>query len=346
MRRVAALVLGVAVASGCGAPLRVAYPLPQGAFLPVGAHAVVDRREEFARLFCGVLAHTGDGASRPCGDYLHVDDSIPADTVGANDAILAGRGVLLVGGIFARCVDVEVFQDVRRHLAEHHQLRLEHLPVFGNGSSLQNAGEIDRFFQRQPQPVEWIVVGHSKGAVDLLEALVFYPALSARVKALVTVASPVGGSRLVDGVPAWLKGLAQDLPRLGECELGDGLGQSSLSRPIRQGFFRDFLPRVNALRSYGIVAVASRENTSEILKGLWDYQARFSIDQDTHVIAEDALLPGTNLLARANGDHWAVAFPVALSDNRKLRDGADRNGYPRTALLEAILRTIERDLRP
>ena len=56
-----------------------------------------------------------------------------------------------------------------------------------------------------------------------------------------------------------------------------------------------------------------KENTSRILLGLWQYQSYFSLDQDTHVIADEAVLPGSDFLATANGDHWAVASPVELS---------------------------------
>ena len=64
------------------------------------------------------------------------------------------------------------------------------------------------------------------------------------------------------------------------------------------------------------------------------------------MIADDAVVPGSTLLAQANGDHWAVASPVELSANEWLRTRADRNRYyPRVALLEAVLRYIVRDLQ-
>jgi len=339
---VCALIAALACAS-C-APKQVPYGLPQLANLPIGAAPVKDARDGFARVFCGALSHQ-DGRWNSCDRYLHLSTPPSPDKVPPDDAFLAGYRVLLVGGIFARCLDVTAFQDAAAHLKEKHHFTAEHLQVFGNGSSEQNAVLIRDYIQRDPNSLPFIVVGHSKGAVDLLESLIHHPSLRDRVKALLTVASPVAGSRLVDGVPAALKSLSDRFPRIGECELGDGRGYQSLGRPTRQRFFRDHLTDVNRLRSYSISAVASREDTSRILQPLWDYQARFSIDQDTHVIADDAVVPGATFLAQANGDHWAVASPVELSDSRWLRERADRNHYPRAALLEAALRVIVDDLK-
>jgi hypothetical protein len=338
------VVCAVVFAASC-APKPVTYHLPQVAALPIGAAVVKDHRESYASLFCGVLSHI-PGRWSSCDRYLHHPPSLPGETmVDGRDEFLAGYRVLLIGGIFARCMDVTVFEDASEHLLESHRFTTEHLPVYGNGSSGQNADLIRDYILRGPADPPFIVVGHSKGAVDLLEALVRHPSIRPRVKALLTVASPVAGSRLVDAVPEGLKDLSDRLRRIGTCDLGDGLGYKSLERPTRQSFFYEHMPTINSLRTYSISAAASRANTSRILHALWDYQARFSIDQDTHVIADDAVLPGATFLAQANGDHWAVANPMELSKNEWLRDRSDRNHYPRAALLEAALRVIVNDLK-
>lgn len=347
-RTVSGCLLAAACAIACGPPKPVRYTLPQLANLPIGARATTDERAGFARVFCGVLPHTPGpltgGQWGDCAQYLHVAPGAVPIPAGSHDTFLGAYRVLIVGGIFARCLDVEAFQDASVHLLDAHRVTTEHLPVWGNGSSEQNALEIQRHLLAAPADARYIVVGHSKGGVDLLEALVHHPALRPRVVALVTVASPVAGSRLVDGVPDVLKGLALRFPQIGSCPLGDGLGQHSLSRHTRQTFLANHLTDVNRLRSYAVAAVSSKENTSRILHRLWDYQARFSLDQDSHVIADDAVLPGARLLAQANGDHWAVASPIELTGNTWLRERADRNRYPRAALLEAVLRFVAHDL--
>lgn len=324
------------------APWPVKYHLPQLAALPLGAASVGDSRLQFAGVFCGVLDHVPGWEA--CARYLHPPHALAPLPAPGTDEFLKGYRVLLIGGIFARCLDVDVFQDASAHLRQSHAFVTEHLDVFGNGGSEQNAILIRDYILRDASSLPFILVGHSKGAVDLIETLVQHPEVNPRVKALLTVASPVAGSRLVDRVPDFLKDLSTKLPEIGTCPLGNGKGYVSLQRPTRQQFLARHLSSVNAIRSYSIVAVAARADTSRILHGLWDYQSRFSLDQDTHVIADDALLPGATLLAQANADHWAVASPVELSSSRELRDGADRNRYPRTALLEAALRFIVRDL--
>jgi hypothetical protein len=337
-----AALLGVC---GCGRPRPVTYRLPQLVSLPIAAKAVKDSRKPFADLFCGVLPHTPKGPWEGCERYLHVSDTPTPVSAGADDRFLDDYRVLLVGGIFARCLDVEVFQDAKDHLRAAHHADVEHFPVLGNASSEQNAALIKDRIVRDTTARPYIVVGHSKGAVDLMEALVRHPELRQRVKALVTVASPVAGSRLVDRVPELLKRLSERFPRIRECELGDGRGYQSLARSTRQQFFATHVADVNALRSYSVSAVASRSDTSRVLRALWDYHEPFSLDQDTHVIADDAVMPGATFLAQANGDHWAVASPVELSANEWLRTRADRNRYPRAALLEAALRFVVQDLR-
>ncbi|HEY7498874.1 MAG TPA: hypothetical protein VH740_10190 [Vicinamibacterales bacterium] len=350
-KAITALVVAASIGLGaCGRARPVLYQLPQLAALPIASKAITDARKPFADLFCGVLPHVPNpsastGAWDSCERYLHLSDKPSAAAAGANDKFLEGYRVLLVGGIFARCLDVEAFQDAKDHLVGAHGAVVDHFPVLGNASSAMNAELIRDRILGDKTATPYIVIGHSKGGVDLMEALVRHPALRPRVKALVTVASPVAGSRLVDGVSTRLKDLSERFPRIRTCELGDGLGYRSLERPTRQVFFRDHLAEVNALRSYSISAVASRADTSRILQGLWDYQSRFSIDQDTHVIADDAVVPGAALLAQANGDHWAVASPVELSKNERLRRRADKNHYPRAALIEAALRFIVQDLK-
>jgi pimeloyl-ACP methyl ester carboxylesterase len=335
------VLLGAATVS-CG-PKGIQYRLPQIAALPIGATTVMDARDSFADVFCGVLRHTPDRWDA-CERYLHLAKSPTPAMVDPEDRFLAGYRVLMIGGIFSRCLDVTVFQDAAAHLSDKHAFTAEHLPVFGNGSSEQNAVLIKDYILRDTSTLPFILVGHSKGAVDLMEALVHHPEIRTRVKGLLTVASPVAGSRLVDGVPAELKALSDRFPEIGGCPLGDGRGYISLERSTRQRFFAAHLSSLNQLRSYSISAVASRADTSRILHGLWDYLAYYSLDQDTHVTADEAVMPGSRFLAQANGDHWAVASPVELTANEWLRERADRNHYPRAALLEAALRVIVNDL--
>jgi hypothetical protein len=76
------------------------------------------------------------------------------------------------------------------------------------------------------------------------------------------------------------------------------------------------------------------------------YEKLAKIDprNDSQVIYEDQIVPGSVLLGYLNADHWAVVVPVARAHPVIGSTLANRNDYPREALLEAVLRFVEEDL--
>jgi hypothetical protein len=58
------------------------------------------------------------------------------------------------------------------------------------------------------------------------------------------------------------------------------------------------------------------------------------------------VIPGSTLIAYVNADHWAMPVPVARTHPTIGYLFADRNDYPREALLDAILRLSKRSSRP
>jgi hypothetical protein len=58
--------------------------------------------------------------------------------------------------------------------------------------------------------------------------------------------------------------------------------------------------------------------------------------EDCQVIAGEGVLPGAAFLGIAKGDHWAVALPFSEAGNTLV----NRNRFPRTALLEALVRAV------
>ncbi len=84
-----------------------------------------------------------------------------------------------------------------------------------------------------------------------------------------------------------------------------------------------------------------------VLRPVWRMVARFSMDQDSQVVAEESVPPGAVFLGRALGDHWAVAFPVErLQGVVRWAHLVDRNRYPRVALAEAALRMAGGQQKP
>jgi hypothetical protein len=75
----------------------------------------------------------------------------------------------------------------------------------------------------------------------------------------------------------------------------------------------------------------------------WMLLAAFAEKQDSQLTRQDAIVPGSNYLGDALGDHFAAALPFETSEE-SIRTFADKNHYPRTALLEAMLRLVIQDL--
>lgn len=61
------------------------------------------------------------------------------------------------------------------------------------------------------------------------------------------------------------------------------------------------------------------------------------------MLAEDALIPNSELLGYANADHWALTLPLTRHWPF-LSFFLDKNDYPREILLESIVRYIEERL--
>lgn len=96
----------------------------------------------------------------------------------------------------------------------------------------------------------------------------------------------------------------------------------------------------------GAIAVSGKHNTSKILRPLWNRLRPYGLEQDSHIVERESVVPGGVFLGRALADHWAVAMPFYGND--KVRKEAlhviNHNRYPRPALIEAAVRTVIKDL--
>jgi hypothetical protein len=92
------------------------------------------------------------------------------------------------------------------------------------------------------------------------------------------------------------------------------------------------------LRTYSLAAISTLKKTSKPLHTMWKTNAIYSIDQDSHIIMEESIIPGAEFLGVAKGNHWAVALP--MSEHPKTKEKVDQNLFPRDALLEAIVRYV------
>jgi triacylglycerol esterase/lipase EstA (alpha/beta hydrolase family) len=179
-----------------------------------------------------------------CGDWLLElsDEPVRAPAPAAPASGRGDRTVVYVAGLVSDCLDQaeRAREEFQAYLAEL-GYRFEILPVSGLSSSGVNATFIRDEMQRRPEfadAEQLIVVGHSKGVIDVLEALVTYPELRTRINAVVSLAGAIGGSPLADIAPDLAMTVVRHTPGL-DCRDGDGGALQSLRPRVR----RDWLAR-------------------------------------------------------------------------------------------------------
>ena len=70
----------------------------------------------------------------------------------------------------------------------------------------------------------------------------------------------------------------------------------------------------------------------------------FRADQDGQLLGNDAIAPGATFLGAARGDHFAVALPFESATNAIMKMMVDHGHYPRSALIESLVRYVAEDL--
>lgn len=343
------LLIGATLLAGCAGPPRIPYSLdvPPVVLTPVARSGIEDGRGRFREIYCAVRERDQPSASKTAcaGEILRLS----GEPAGSGRAVHLGRlrlrmRVLVVPGLYGDCLPVEPFAHALERLRRF-GVETGRIEVGGFSTCAANAARIRDALGRLAEPPEeaLVVVAYSKGVADLLEALVGGDEASARVTAVVAVAGVVAGSPLADEVDSNpLLAAVSRLSALG-CPQRDRGALTDLRRSTRLAWSAAH-PLPGSVRYYSLVAFAERERISTALRPGYDLLARIDPRNDGAVISSDAILPGGKLLGFARADHWAVALPFAQDMPRTRRLGLNRNEFPREALLEAIVRTVEEDL--
>jgi hypothetical protein len=314
--------------------------------LVVGAQAgVVDSRARFREVWCAIREDHGKHLpdDRPCDEALLRVGGEDAPT-GRPVAIGSAPGALrivVVPGFFGECLrgTAAPFSDGLAHL-ETHGYRTEITWVSGRSSSGHNARQLRDAFMATPlgPGQRLLVVAHSKGVIDALEALAAYPELVPRVAAVVSIAGAVNGSRLIEGLDHTSAAILQHLPLAG-CDGGDGDALESLRPAARMRFLATArLP--TAVQYFSLVGIVDQAEISWPLRSRWRRLAEFDPRNDGQVLWTDAIIPGSKLLGYVRADHVAIALPFGRTPNW-LGAVLDHNAFPREVMLEAIVRTVE-----
>ena len=307
---------------------------------------VRDGRGRFREIYCAVRADHGVALpyDRPCEKVIWRLSNEPEPTgrsVWLGPARMKLR-ILVASGIYSECINhiSNVYSYALTHL-EKYGYRTGDLRVSGRSSSAYNALQIrNALLGMDYLPDEKVVlIGYSKGAPDILEAIVAYPEIQQKVAAVVSVAGTVGGTPLAEVIGEPYQELLRTIP-VPNCPVGIGDPIDSLKRTTRQQWFsQNRLPA--SVKYFSLAAFSEREDISAILQPTYDQLACIDPRNDSQVIFYDAIIPGSTLLGYIKADHWAVAMPFSQDLPLPLSGLVDKNEFPREVLLEAIIRFVE-----
>jgi hypothetical protein len=323
---------------------------PPLVLVPASYAGVQDRRGRFREIYCAVLEAHGSQLPdyRPCEDALTRVGTEP-DGTGQSVELGPSRQHLvaaIVAGVGYECFKpwLNPPGTVVTHLRQfgYDAMLLSVDALSGSTHNARQIRDAIMAMPSEPGAPRLVLMGYSKGAPDILEALVAYPEIRTRVAAMVSAAGAIGGSPLANDVEQYHAELLQYFPGA-TCEEGDGGAVQSLRPATRRAWLAQN-PLPTGLRYYSIVTFPQPERISSILESSYEKLARIDARNDSQMIFYDQVVPGSTLLGYLNADHWAVAVPIARTHLIIGSLFVTQNLYPREALTEAILRFIEEDL--
>jgi len=339
------------VLAGCASKPLVPYTTdtPPLVLASAAQAGIVDKRARFREIYCAVLE-----ARRELPDHRSCDEALtrvgdePAGTARPVDLGPSNRRLVaaMVPGLGFECFEkwLEPPGSAAAHVRQfgYDQVVIKVDALSGTETNARQIRDALLAMPAEPGPPRLVLLGYSKGAPDILAALVTYPEIRSRVAAVVSLAGAVGGSPLANDAKQSQADMLRHFPG-STCESGDAGAVESLRPATRRAWLATH-PLPKDIRYYSLVTFPRPERISSVLKSSYRKLARIDPRNDSQVIFYDQVIPGSDLIAYVNADHWALVVPVGRSHTTVGSMFVTENAYPREALLEAVLRFVEEDL--
>jgi hypothetical protein len=309
-----------------------------------------DRRGRFREIFCAVIEARKDSIP----DYRSCDDALKRvgqEAPGTGMAVSLGQAqrklkLVFVPGLGRDCFSewLAIKDTIPRHVREY-GYDMVTLDINGLSSCELNARQISDAILSMPQngaQPDLVLVGFSKGAIDVLTAVVNHPEIHSRVAAVVSLAGSIGGSPLANMASEGQLNLLQYFPGA-TCKPAGGGALHDLRPDTRQAWLAEHtLPE--GIAYYSLITYPDPDRISGVLRNSYHKLSRVDARNDSQLIFYDQFIPDSTLVAYLNADHWAVALALARTHAVVGELLVEQNEYPREALFEALLRFIEEDL--
>lgn len=323
-----------------------------------GRSSILDGRARFREVFCGLARGSGAAtASDPdCADLLwrSADEPpvvalvgggpSPASTPAASPSAAGPLRFVLVTGAFDDCYGDEglPFREAATALSAK-GYDVQTVRLSGRSSAAADAEALDSAIlpMLTVEGPRLVLIGYSKGAVDILEMLGAHPEVAPRIAAVVSVAGPVHGTPLATVARPLYDGLLAHA-MAGRCSPGDGGVIDSLVPEVRRRWFETHVLPTD-VRFYSLVALPRWAVMARALKASWRVLAGSSRLNDGQIRAQDALIPGSTLLGFVDADHWGIALRIERVLPH-IAARADRRPFPQLELLEAVFLTVSADV--
>jgi len=317
--------------------------------VPISYAGVEDHRGRFREVFCAVL----EARARETPDYMPCEEALTRvgkEPPPTGMEINLGQStkhlkVFFVPGVGWDCIAnwLELADTVGAHVRSlgHEFSVVDVESLSGAKKNAQSVRDALMTGSNEDTDHRAVLLGYSKGTVDILEAIVSFPEVHPRIAAAVSIAGAVGGSPLANSFDQSSLDLLQNWPG-STCSVGDRGALESLRHVERQSWlFESKLPR--EVRYYSLVALPHPDRVSTVLWPSYNRLSEVDARNDGQLLFYDQIIPGSRLLGYLNADHWAVAVPISRNRNLAANLVVDENDYPREALLEAVLRIVEED---